>query len=158
MAQYFLHLRDFGGDLVEDEEGMDFPAFAAARDYAIAAMRELVSEAIKNGQEIRYEMVVVADEQGSHLASVPVVAPLPATLLNVLKNPAKVVPANRFEEYRRNADGCRHMAENASDADDKTSWLKLADAWLHMLPQPETALGQLPGWPKPTEDDSKASH
>lgn len=85
MAQYFLHLRDFGGDLVEDEEGMDFPAFAAARDYAIAAMRELVSEAIKNGQEIRYEMVVVADEQGSHLASVPVVAPLPATLLNVLK-------------------------------------------------------------------------
>ena len=50
------------------------------------------------------------------------------------------------------------MAENASDADDKTSWLKLADAWLHMLPQPETALGQLPGWPKPTEDNSKASH
>jgi hypothetical protein len=155
MAKYFLHLRDFSGDLMEDEEGTDFPTFAAARDEAVIAMRELVGEAIKNGEEIPYEMIVVADEQGRHVASVPLVAPVPATLLNVLKDPAKVVPANRFEEYRRNADGCRQMAEDANDPDDKVSWLKLADAWLHMLPQPQA---ELPGWPKLTEEHSKASH
>jgi hypothetical protein len=156
MARYFLHLRNFDGDLTQDEEGMDFPNFVAARQYAIGAMGELLAEAIKNGNE-PYEMIVLADEHGSHLASVPVVAPLPATLLNVVKDPAKAVPADRFEEYRRNADGCRQMAENASDPEDKTSWLKLADAWLHMLPQPQASSAE-PGWPKPAEQDSHASH
>jgi hypothetical protein len=158
MARYFLHLRGFDGDLMEDEEGTDFPTFAAAREYAIAAMGDLVAEAIKDGREAHYEMIVLADEHGSHLASVPVVAPLPATLLYVLKDPAKAVPADRFEEYRRNADGCRHMAENASDPEDKVSWLKLADAWLHMLPRSETASAQQPGWPTPSEEHSKAAH
>ena len=155
MARYFLHLRGFDGDLMEDEEGTDFPTFAAAREYAIAAMGDLVAEAIKDGREAHYEMIVLADEHGSHLASVPVVAPLPATLLYVLKDPAKAVPADRFEEYRRNADGCRHMAEHASDPEDKVSWLKLADAWLHMLPPPQA---EQPGWPTPSEEHSKASH
>lgn len=51
MARYFLHLRGFDGDLMEDEEGTDFPTFAAAREYAIAAMGDLVAEAIKDGRE-----------------------------------------------------------------------------------------------------------
>jgi hypothetical protein len=34
------------------------------------------------------------------------------------------------------------MAENADDPDDKVASLKLADAWLHMLPQPPTASAQ----------------
>ena len=31
MGKYFLHLTGFDGDLIEDEEGTDFPTFAAAR-------------------------------------------------------------------------------------------------------------------------------
>ena len=70
----------------------------------------------------------------------------------------EVIPVNRLAEYRRNADGCRAMAENSDDADDKEGWLKLADAWLQMLPKHLPAGADIPGWPKATDEDSKASH
>jgi hypothetical protein len=90
---------------------------------------------------------------------VPVVAALPTAVVNSLKHPAKAVPPNKFEEYRRNADACRAMAQNAMSPDDKTAWLNLADAWLHMLPRHEpTTSFDSPGWPKASEEDSKASH
>jgi hypothetical protein len=158
MARYFLHLREFGGGLVEDEEGIDFSNLSAARDYAVAAMRELVGEVIKHGEEPPYELVIVADENGSPLAAVPLIAPLSALLIDLAKDPAKIVPPARIEEYRRNADSCRGMAEKTDDPEDKTSWLKLAEAWLHMLPPREAASAEMPGWPKATEEDSKAAH
>ena len=58
------------------------------------------------------------------------------------------------EEYRRQAEECRRMAENAINCDDKQAWLKLADSWLQMLPKqaaPEN-------WPKSSDEDSKKSH
>jgi hypothetical protein len=61
---------------------------------------------------------------------------------------------NADEEYRRQAADCRRMAENAISADDKQAWLRLADAWLQMLPkQPEPQ-----NWQKSCDEDSKASH
>jgi hypothetical protein len=42
MNRYYLHLRDFCGDLIEDEEGSHFPSVAAARDRALTSMRELL--------------------------------------------------------------------------------------------------------------------
>jgi hypothetical protein len=56
------------------------------------------------------------------------------------------------EEYRRQAEECRRMAANAISADDKQSWLNLADSWLQMLPR------RLREWPKPSDQDSKESH
>jgi hypothetical protein len=48
--------------------------------------------------------------------------------------------------------------ENADDPNDKM-WLKLADAWLQMLPKNgPSASTDIPGWPKATDEDSKASH
>jgi hypothetical protein len=157
MMRYFFHLRDFLGDLLEDEEGTEFPNLAAARDYATQAMRELLAEVIEHGESARFDMVVVADEDGRHVTSVPVAAPLPATLVSLLKHPAEAVPGNRLDEYRQYADGCRRMADDAEDADDKMSWLKLADAWLHMLPK-QSASANLPRWPQVTDEDSKTSH
>lgn len=75
-----------------------------------------------------------------------------------MKHPDKVIPPDRFDEYRRNADDCRRKAENTGDRDDKMSWLKLADAWLQMLPPTEAQGTGLAGWPKPSDEDSKASH
>jgi hypothetical protein len=159
MARYYLHLREFGGEISEDEEGSELPNLAAARNHAMLAMQEILSFAIKRGEDAGLEAILIADEQGKHLAAVPVAAPLPPTIVKVLKAPAEVVAPNRFEEYRRNADGCRAMAENAADPDDKMSWLKLADAWLQMLPKqtPATNLASA-GWPDPSDEDSKASH
>jgi hypothetical protein len=159
MSRYYLHLRDYSGRLGQDEEGFEFPSLAAARDHALTDLQEVLAEAIKHGEEVDIEAIVVADERGRHLASVPVVAALPTVIVNSLKDSAKVVPLNRLEEYRRSADGCRSMAENAESPDDKRSWLNLADAWLQMLPKHEPATSADPsGWPKPSVEDSKASH
>ena len=158
MNRYYLHLRDFRGGLIEDEEGSDFPTLAAARDQAVICLREVTAAAIKHGDNLETEALVVADEHGNQVASVPLAAALPEVVVKALKNPLEVVPLHRLAEYRNNADGCRAMAENADDPDDKVGWLKLAEAWLHMLPTRPTASADIPGWPKATEEDSKASH
>jgi len=157
MPRYFLHLRDFRGDLIMDEEGADFADLRAARDYAVVGMRELLADAIKSGAETPIEVIVVAEEDGGQLAAVPVAAALPAVLINALKHSAEAFPPDRFEEHRLNADGCCGMAERADDPDDKRSWLKLADAWLQMLPKHHSS-PDTPGWPKASETDSKMSH
>jgi uncharacterized protein DUF6894 len=153
-----LHLRDFKGGVVEDEDGSELASLAIAKEHAMLAMHELVGEAIKRGDELEIEAIIVADEHGTHLAAVPLVAALPAAIVGLLKNPEKVVPTNKFEEYRRNADNCRSKAENTADPDDKMSWLKLADAWLQMLPATHSASADLAGWPKASDEHSKASH
>jgi hypothetical protein len=159
MSRYYLHVRDIQGDIIEDEEGSDFPSLAAARDHALADMKALLAEAIKDGEDPHFEAVVVADAHGRHVAAVPIVAALPPGIVNLLKNPAKAVPLNTLEDYRRNADGCRSMAENADDPDDKMSWLKLADAWLQLLPKHDPAASpDGPGWPKASDEHSKSSH
>jgi hypothetical protein len=158
MTRYFLHLRDFKGRMVEDEEGSDFPSLAVAKQQAVQAMHELIGAAVRQGEEPTFEAIVIADDRGTHLAAVPLLAALPSRIVGLLKHPDKIVPADRFEEYRRNADQCRDKAESATDSDDKMSWLKLADAWLQMLPPSHAPSGGLAGWPKGSDEDSKASH
>jgi uncharacterized protein DUF6894 len=159
MAHYHLHLRDFRGDLIEDMEGSYFPSVPAARDRAIIAMRELLGESIKYGHDVDIEAVIVADEHGNQVASVPMSAAFPEVMVKALKDALEVVSVNRLREYRCHADECRAMAEDARDPDDKMSWLKLAHAWLQMLPKHHPAAdADLPGWPKATDEDSKASH
>ena len=77
MSGYYLHLRDFKGDVLEDEEGSELPSLAVAKKQAILALRELVGDAIKRGGELQIEAIVVADQQGTHVAAVPLVAALP---------------------------------------------------------------------------------
>ena len=36
MARYYLHLRDFKGDLLVDEEGAELPSLAAAREELLS--------------------------------------------------------------------------------------------------------------------------
>ncbi|MEA2895592.1 MAG: hypothetical protein QOJ84_1207 [Bradyrhizobium sp.] len=158
MSRYFLHLRDFKGELIEDEEGSDLPSLGVAKEHAMLGMHDLVSDAIKRGDEPQFEAIVVADERGTHLAAVPLLAALPSMIVGLLKHPERVVPKDRFEEYRRNADQCRGKAENTAEHEDKASWLKLADAWLQMLPATRSPSSGLAGWPKVSDEDSKASH
>jgi hypothetical protein len=86
---------------------------------------------------------------------------------------------NPLDEYRRNAQECQRMAENARNPVDKASWLRLAASWLSMIKNEpkrlfgaekqnghkahnsqnghaEKANGQT--WPKPSDEDSQASH
>jgi hypothetical protein len=158
MSRYYLHLRDFKGGLIEDEEGSELASLAVAKEHAMRALHEIVGDAIKRGEEAQFEAVVVADEGGTQLAAVPLLAALPSTIVGLLKHPEKIVPANRFEEYRRNAHECQVKAEKTADTDDKMSWLKLANAWLQMLPLTHSASADLAGWPRASDEDSKAAH
>jgi hypothetical protein len=78
---------------------------------------------------------------------------------------------NVLDEYRRNAQECQRMAENAGNATDKASWLRLAASWLSMIknnssrifsrePDGEDGARESAdhGWPNPSNEDSKASH
>jgi hypothetical protein len=106
----YLHLRSFEGDMLKDEEGSEFASLAAARKEAIFVMQDFVAAAIRQGDEPPFEAIVLADEHGAHLAAVPLIAALPSTIVGLVKHPEKVIPADRFEEYRRHADECRRKA------------------------------------------------
>jgi hypothetical protein len=158
MSRYYFHLRDFTGSLFEDEEGSELPSLAVAKEHALGAIEELVAEAIKRRADAQVEAIIVADERGTHLAAVPLLASLPHLVVGLLKHPEKIVPQNRLEGYRRYAEDCRHKAENAADPDDKRSWLKLAYAWLQMLPPSLAADANVAGWPEASDEHSKAAH
>ena len=74
---------------------------------------------------------------------------------------------NILDEYRRNARECQRMAENACNAADKASWLRLAASWLSMIRgEPNRAASDdqnghgefRQAWPERSDKDSKASH
>ncbi len=67
---------------------------------------------------------------------------------------------DKFEEYRRFADECCRMADNALKPEDKAAWLRLANSWLQMLSPKKSAsdVSENANWPKPSDEDSQASH
>jgi hypothetical protein len=79
MGRFYFHLRE-DGELIPDEEGIDLPDLSAARREAIAAARELLAEAIKDGKPNVPEAFVIADEAGRELDTVPLAVVLPESL------------------------------------------------------------------------------
>jgi hypothetical protein len=79
MARFYFHIQD-GVDLIEDEEGIEFPSAKHAREEALQAARELCIDAIKAGGPLRADAVVIVDENGKQLSSVPIVEVLPKQL------------------------------------------------------------------------------
>src|SRR5258708_25704613 len=59
-----------GGYLLNDDEGMDLPSSERARAQAVMTARELVCDAIKTGDDLGFDAVVIADERGNEIASV----------------------------------------------------------------------------------------
>jgi hypothetical protein len=78
MARFYLHIQD-GADLIEDEEGAELPSADHAREVAVQSAREICSEAIKTGEELKADglIIIIADEHGKQLASVPIIEVLP---------------------------------------------------------------------------------
>jgi hypothetical protein len=48
----------------------------------------------------------------------------------------------RYEEYHRAADHCLQMALNAATDAYRASWLKLAQAWLQMIPPDQIRIAE----------------
>ena len=84
MSRYFLHLRYADQSVVEDPEGLDLPSLQAAEEEALHGIRDLVAADIRGGHEVTLNAIVIADNQGRHLATVPVRAALRKSLLQLL--------------------------------------------------------------------------
>lgn len=70
MARFHLNL--FNDLDVMDEEGIELPDLAAARDHSIAAARALMAEHVVMGRPIKLDhRIEVADHAGRVLATIP---------------------------------------------------------------------------------------
>jgi hypothetical protein len=69
MTHYFFNIID--GTRIEDEEGMDLPDLAAARDEAIRNARSIMADAIWSGRLPLDEVIEIADRRGHVLTTVP---------------------------------------------------------------------------------------
>jgi hypothetical protein len=79
LLRFYLHIKD-GEDLIRDEEGVDLPTAADARDQALHAARELVADAVKSGRDLGADAFLVADKNGKQLTFVPMTEALPKRL------------------------------------------------------------------------------
>jgi Domain of unknown function (DUF6894) len=79
MGRFYFHLRA-GDELISDDEGLDLPNLSAARREALLCARELLAEAIRSGKHTVPDVLVIADEEGRALDTVPFGAVLPDQL------------------------------------------------------------------------------
>jgi len=79
VPHYYFHLRH-GSQLTIDVEGQDFPDDDAARTEAVESVHEILAEAIRSKSADMPEAIVIADEDGREVASVPFADAVPAAL------------------------------------------------------------------------------
>ena len=80
MPQFYFHIQGCD-DLVKDDEGIDLADLAEAKSEAIMAARDILSDAIRAGEEFDHtKAFVIADEQGRHLMSVLLTDAIPKHL------------------------------------------------------------------------------
>jgi plasmid stability protein len=79
MARFYFLLQE-ADKLYTDPEGADLPDVSAARQEAVLAARDILSNAIKTGRAKVPEAFVIADEAGRKLDVVPLAAVLPEQL------------------------------------------------------------------------------
>jgi hypothetical protein len=79
LLRFYLHIKD-GADLIRDEEGVDLPTAADARDQALHAARELVADAVISGRDLSADAFLIADQDGKQLAYLRMSEALPERL------------------------------------------------------------------------------
>jgi hypothetical protein len=79
MPRYFFHFQT-RDELIEDPDGAELPGPDAARSEALWTGRELWAEACRAGRDLEVQAVVIADEEGHPVISVPLGASLPQRL------------------------------------------------------------------------------
>lgn len=70
MTRFFFHVRD-DKTYIKDAEGQELPDLDAARDEATVAARQLLSEALLQGNALIDRQFEIADAQGIVCAVIP---------------------------------------------------------------------------------------
>jgi hypothetical protein len=87
MPLFYLHIRQGDGCILEDPDGTDAPDIGAARATAIEGVRDLLAAGIKRGDDgVLDEAIVITDEAGQELMSIPFIEALPPRLRKALSS------------------------------------------------------------------------
>jgi len=79
MTKFYINFRH-GNEIAKDDEGIDLPSLADARQVAFTSARELVAENIKEASNTPLEAVIITDENGKELMTIPARDVLPEPL------------------------------------------------------------------------------
>jgi len=84
MPRYYRHIRH-GDGFIEDPEGIELDGLDAARAEAIDGIRDLLAEAVRRGKDdVLDDSIVVTDEAGQELMTIPFREGLPPRLQDTL--------------------------------------------------------------------------
>jgi hypothetical protein len=79
MGRYYFHFQS-GDKLISDEEGIDFLDYTAAYREAVQSVRELLADAIKADDMRVPDALVISDETGKSLDTIPMADVLPKSI------------------------------------------------------------------------------
>jgi hypothetical protein len=77
MPRFYINSLNARDQLAEDDEGSDFPSLENAREAALTSAREVLADHIKYQAGIPLKAVIIADERGQELVTIPATECLP---------------------------------------------------------------------------------
>jgi hypothetical protein len=83
MPQYYRHIQQ-GGNLIQDPDGVELPNLDAARTEALDGIRDILAACTKRGEDDALDDVIVIDEAGQELLTIPFPEALPQRLHQAL--------------------------------------------------------------------------
>jgi hypothetical protein len=76
MAKFYIHFR-YRDKIDKDDEGIDLPTLAEAREAALLSLRELLAENIYADSKTPVESAIITDQSGRELMAIPAQDVLP---------------------------------------------------------------------------------
>jgi len=70
MPRFHINFRN-GDEIAQDREGTELPSLEAAKELAMNSARELLADSVKTGSKSLLRAVIVADEDGRELLTIP---------------------------------------------------------------------------------------
>lgn len=71
MPRYYFHIRE-NRRIIEDSDGAELPDLASAKQEAVLAARELLTDMLRCGMTIDGEEFLICDEYGNQVAKIPI--------------------------------------------------------------------------------------
>jgi hypothetical protein len=76
MPRFYINFQN-GGQVMRDDVGKDLPGLEEAKAIAIASAREIVADNVKSASDRPLEAVIITDEGGRELVTIPAKDVLP---------------------------------------------------------------------------------
>jgi uncharacterized protein DUF6894 len=79
MARFYINFRN-GDEIAKDDEGQDLPGLEEARAAALVSAREILADNVKGGAKNPLQAVIITDESGREIMTIPAKEVLPDPL------------------------------------------------------------------------------